>query len=121
VGFHLEKRIFMTFGSDEGAHSTHLNDNCSCRKIAILPLLHADILYARFERPRHTEYKMPVAQELKVRLLLKEALECTRIAAAMAARDDTYTVATLREISGALEGLRTHLAIGSPAVTRSAK
>jgi hypothetical protein len=54
---------------------------------------------------------MPVAQKLKVR---KKALECMQIAATMAACDDAYAAARLREISRALDGLRTHLASDSP-------
>jgi hypothetical protein len=64
---------------------------------------------------------MPAAQKLKVRLLLKEALECMQIAATMAACDDAYAATRLREITRALDGLRTHLASDSPTETGAIK
>ena len=54
------------------------------------------------------EYNMPVTQNLKVRLLLKEAYDCIDIAAEIAA-DDVHTAAKLSEISRVLNGLGAYL------------
>ncbi|MGA7330067.1 MAG: hypothetical protein WBX25_37675 [Rhodomicrobium sp.] len=64
---------------------------------------------------------MPVAQRLKVRLLLKEALDRMQMAATIAGGDDAYAAKRLREISRALDELRTHLAVEGPVATRSNK
>ena len=56
---------------------------------------------------------MPVTQNLKVRLLLKEAYDCVAIAADIAA-EDVHAAAKLSEISRALDGLEAYLTPEAP-------
>jgi len=58
-------------------------------------------------------YGMPVTQNLKVRLLLKEAYDCVEIAADIAA-EDVHAAAKLSEISRALDGLEAYLTPEAP-------
>jgi hypothetical protein len=67
------------------------------------------------------EFGMPVAQRLKIRLLLKEALDRMHVASSIAAGEDAYAAKRLNEISRALEGVRTHLAVESPVDTPMSK